>query len=62
MRSNLARMIERAYTKRGDGCEAPPTHGLSENAGLAAQYQIRRHKYVAATPAWGSPWVRTWHS
>lgn len=29
---------------------------------LAHRGQIRRHKYVAASAAWGSPVVRTWQS
>lgn len=59
------RYLVRKYAPGGKGA-GQPYSAASRVSGMlrrmANRKQIRRHKYVAATPAWGSPWVRTWQS
>jgi len=59
------RYLVRKYAPGGKGA-GHPYSAASRVSGMlrrmANRKRIRRHKYVAASPSWGSPWVRTWQS
>jgi hypothetical protein len=59
------RYLERNYAPGGKGAGHPysaASRVFQMLRQLTHQGKITRHKYVAASPSWGSPVVRTWHS
>ena len=59
------RYLVRQYAPSGKGAGRPYSAGTRVAMmllRLANQGQIKRRKYVQASPAWGNPWVRTWQS
>jgi len=59
------RYLVRKYAPSGKGA-GHPYSAASRVAmmllRLANQGQIKRRKYVVASPSWGNPWVRSWQS